>query len=132
MTSMPLKILIVDDNQTLRHLLKLTFSDSRFELHEADSCLTALPKILKLKPDYVILDVMMPGELNGFQICSMVKSWPDTQSCKIILLTALTEQRDLENGQEAGADFYVTKPFSPKNLLSLIETAELSKTQGPP
>jgi CheY-like chemotaxis protein len=87
---------------------------------------------LKLKPDYVILDVMMPGELNGFQICSMVKSWPDTQSCKIKLLTALTEQRDLENGQEAGADFYVTKPFSPKNLLSLIETAELSKTQGPP
>ncbi len=115
-----IKILLVDDNRIIRHLLKLTFSDNRFELFEAESSDTALLMIAEQKPDYVILDVMMPGELDGFQICQEVKSWPGTRNCKIILLTARTQQHDFDLGKQAGADFYLTKPFSPTELLSLI------------
>ncbi len=116
-----IKILFVDDNRIIRHLLRLTLTDKRIELLEADCGETALPIITSQKPDYVILDVMMPGELNGFQICQMVKSWEDTKDCKIIMLTASSQQEDFEIGQQVGADFYLTKPFSPKELLSLIE-----------
>lgn len=116
-----IKILIVDDNRIIRHLLKLTFSDNRFELFETECSETALSMIAEQKPDYVILDVMMPGELNGFQICQEVKSWPDTLHCKIILLTARSQQQDFDLGKQVGADFYLTKPFSPKELLALID-----------
>lgn len=119
--SLKIKILIVDDNRIIRHLLRLTFSDSRIELFEADCCATALSIITEQKPDYVILDVMIPGELNGFQVCQKVKSWSDTRPCKIILLTARSQQQDVDLGKQVGADFYMTKPFSPTELLALID-----------
>ncbi|MDO9169633.1 MAG: response regulator [Methylobacter sp.] len=119
--SLKIKILIVDDNRIIRHLLRLTFSDSRIELFEADCCATALSIITEQKPDYVILDVMIPGELNGFQVCQQVKSWSDTRPCKIILLTARSQQQDVDLGKQVGADFYMTKPFSPTELLALID-----------
>lgn len=120
-----IKILIVDDNRLIRHLLRLTLTDSRIELFEADCGEKALPIITDQNPDYVILDVMMPGELNGFQICEMVKSWKDTQNCKIVMLTASSQQEDFEIGQKSGADYYLTKPFSPKELLSIIDLSDL-------
>ncbi|WP_432740327.1 response regulator [Methylobacter sp. G7] len=119
--SLKIKVLIVDDNRIIRHLLRLTFSDSRIELFEADCCETALSIITDQKPDYVILDVMIPGELNGFQVCQKVKSWSDTRQCKIILLTARSQQQDFDLGKQVGADFYMTKPFSPTELLALID-----------
>lgn len=97
---------------------------NEFQLFEADSGEQALPLVRKEKPDIIILDVMMPGELNGFQICSMIKSWRDCQHCKIILLSARSQADDLEQGNAAGADFYITKPFSPNHLLSLINQIE--------
>lgn len=116
-----IKILIVDDNRIIRHLLRMTFFDKRFELFEAECSNIVLPIITDQKPDYIILDVMMPGELNGFQICQQVKACKDTRDCKIILLSARSQQQDFDLGKQVGADFYMTKPFSPKELLSLID-----------
>ena len=111
------KILLVDDNRVIRHLLRLTFADRQlFQVIEADSGEKALPIVLREQPEIIILDVLMPGELNGFQICHMIKSWQDTRHCKIILLSAKSQQDDLEQGRQAGADHYVTKPFSPDRV----------------
>ena len=118
------KILLVDDNRVIRHLLRLTFADSLlFQVFEADSGEQALPIVLREKPEIILLDVLMPGELNGFQICHMIKSWQDTRHCKIILLSAKSQQDDLEQGRQAGADHYVTKPFSPTELIRLVTEA---------
>jgi CheY-like chemotaxis protein len=118
------KILLVDDNRVIRHLLRLTFADSLlFQVFEADSGEKALPIVLREQPEIIILDVLMPGELNGFQICHMIKSWQDTRHCKIILLSAKSQQDDLEQGRQAGADYYVTKPFSPTELIRLVNEA---------
>lgn len=118
------KILLVDDNRIIRHLLRLTFADSSlFEVFEADSGEQALPIVLREKPEIIILDVLMPGELDGFQICQMIKSWQDTRHCKIILLSAKSQQDDLAQGRQAGADYYVTKPFSPTELIKLVNAS---------
>lgn len=117
------KILVVDDNRIIRNLLRLTFKDStRYEVLEAESGEQALPLTIREKPTVIILDVMMPGELNGFEICRMIKSWPDTQHCNVIMLSARSQEQDFESGQTAGADFYVTKPFSPNELIALVES----------
>jgi len=121
-TSAQLKILLVDDNRIIRQLLKLTFADSRFKLFEAECGEQALAIIADEKPDYVFLDVKMPGELDGLQVCQLVKASDETRHCKIILLTALSQQEGFDSGIQAGADFCISKPFSPAELLSLVCT----------
>lgn len=119
----PHKILIVDDNRIIRHLLQLTFQDNaRFQILEADCGEAALKLVESEHPDLILLDVMMPGEFNGFQVCQIIKSRQESQHCKVILLSARCQQSDLEQGREAQADHYVTKPFSPKELLILVDS----------
>lgn len=126
MNSAPLKILFVDDNRIIRHLLRLTFSDSkRFEILEAESAELAVPIVLQQKPAIIILDIMMPGELDGFQLCQMIKSSEETKHSKIILLSAKSQQEDLVRGREVGADRYITKPFSPTALIELVEELQV-------
>jgi CheY-like chemotaxis protein len=73
------------------------------------------------KPDLMLLDVMMPGELDGLQVCQRLKSDPVTKRIKVVLLTARGQARDREVGQAAGADEYLVKPFSPLQLIDTIE-----------
>lgn len=114
--------MIVDDNRIIRQLLRLTFAKLKeFELLETDSAEQALTLVFSERPDIVVLDVMMPGDLDGFQICSMIKSRTDCAHCKIILLSARSQTDDLEQGKAAGADFYITKPFSPAALVDLVK-----------
>jgi DNA-binding response OmpR family regulator len=116
------KILIVDDNRIIRQLIRLTFStDPEFELLEAENGQQALDLVNQEHPDYLVLDIMMPGDLNGFQVCEKIKSNPETQDCVVILLSARCQQDDFAEGSRVGADQYVTKPFSPTDLIKLIK-----------
>lgn len=117
------KILIVDDQSDIRKLLRMTLAMLDCELHEADNGLGALSMIRELHPDVVILDVMLPGGLDGYQICQAIKADPVTASSRIILLSARGQKSDIEEGHRVGADCYMVKPFSP---LKLIE--EINKT----
>lgn len=122
MASNARKILIVDDNRIILHLLRLTFSDvDKFQVFEADSGEQVLPLVIKERPEIIILDVMLPGDLNGFQICQRIKNNEQTRHCCVVLLSAKTQKHDLEQGKLAGADHYVTKPFSPVELINLID-----------
>lgn len=117
-----IKILIVDDNRIIRHLLRLTFSDhSRFQVGEAADSDQAISIAKVFLPDVIILDVMLPGQHDGIELCRLIKRGTEFQQTKIIMLSARSQQQDLELGKNAGADLYITKPFSPKNLLISID-----------
>jgi len=115
------RILIVDDRTELRQLVRMTLEGGRYELYEAASGREAIECTRSLRPHLVILDVMMPGEIDGLAACTAIKSDPDLDGVRVVLLTARGQQRDLERGLAAGADAYVVKPFSPAELLDRVE-----------
>ena len=75
----------------------------------------------EFKPDLMLLDVMMPGELDGLQVCQRIKRDEATRHIRVVLLTARGQARDRETGRDAGADEYLVKPFSPLQLIETIE-----------
>lgn len=116
------KALIVDDQADIRKLILLTMESEEFELHEADNGVDAWQKAQTLRPAVVLLDVMMPGGLDGYQVCERIKQDPLLQNTtKVILLTARGQKTDIEQGQAVGCDAYLVKPFSPIELLDTVD-----------
>lgn len=114
------KILIVDDHADIRRLIRMTLEFESHDIYEAEDGATALRLAQTLKPDLVLLDVMMPGYLNGLDVCRRLKSDPLLLGPAVILLTARGQARDCEAGRLAGADAYLVKPFSPLQLIDVI------------
>jgi CheY-like chemotaxis protein len=115
------RVLIVEDQPDIRKLIRMTLEFEAYEIHEAPDGTSGLRQALSVLPDLVLLDVMMPGELDGLQVCRQLKSSPVTRGIKVVLLTARGQSRDREAGQAAGADDYLVKPFSPLQLTDTIE-----------
>ena len=116
------KALIVDDQPDIRKLIMMTMECEDFDLFEADNGEDALLIAQKLRPRLVLLDVMMPGALDGYQVCEKIKADPILGSMtKVILLTARGQKTDIERGHEAGCDAYLVKPFSPIELLDTVD-----------
>lgn len=114
--------LIVDDQVDIRKLIVFTMESEDFDLHEADNGLDAWRVAQSLRPSLVLLDVMMPGGLDGYQVCEKIKADPILQKLtKVILLTARGQRTDIERGQLAGCDAYLVKPFSPIDLLDTVD-----------
>jgi two-component system phosphate regulon response regulator PhoB len=99
----------------------MTLEFEAYEIHEAADGPTGLRMAQALRPDLMLLDVMMPGALDGLQVCRHIKSDPDLAHIKIVLLTARGQARDREAGNLAGAEDYLVKPFSPLHLIDTIE-----------
>jgi len=118
---MPKRILIVDDQPEVRELVSVTLKVDDFQIYEAENGRRALELASEKRPDLVILDVMMPGGLDGYEVCRRLKRNPVTKSCIVLMLTARGKKVDRNTGFEAGADGYFTKPFSPLELLTKIE-----------
>ena len=114
-------ILVIEDQPEIRKLIRMTMDYDDFEVHEANNGETGLKMVTALRPSVVLLDVMMPGQLDGFQVCERVRANPEIADTPIVMLTARGQQSDMEAGQRAGCTAYLTKPFSP---LQLIETVE--------
>ena len=123
------KMLVVDDNVDMRSLIMMTFGSSVFELLEAENGQDALKIIVKERPDIILLDVMMPGEVDGIDACRIVKTSVYKECC-VILLTAKGQKDDFQKGLDAGADAYVTKPFSPVALIEIVNTMWAQKQQA--
>ena len=116
------KALVVDDQPDIRKLIMMTMECENFELHETDNGEDAWTIAQKLRPALVLLDVMMPGALDGYQVCEKIKADPTLGSfTKVILLTARGQKTDIERGHEAGCDAYLVKPFSPIELLDTVD-----------
>lgn len=119
---MPNKALIVDDQADIRKLIMMTMESEDFELHQAENGEDAWRMAQSLRPAVVLLDVMMPGSLDGYQVCEKIKADPTLQKVtKVILLTARGQRTDIEHGQSVGCDAYLVKPFSPIELLDTVE-----------
>ncbi|MEY2632276.1 MAG: hypothetical protein RIR00_930 [Pseudomonadota bacterium] len=114
-------ILIVEDQQDIRKLIRMTLDFGTFELHEADNGESGWHMVRGLKPSLVLLDVMMPGALDGYQVCSKIKAEPQLRATPVVLLTARGQETDFAAGKAAGADGYLTKPFSPLQLIDTVE-----------
>lgn len=105
----------------------MTMDYDGYEVHEADNGDNGLRMAKALHPDIVLLDVMMPGQLDGFQVCARIRADPELARIPVVILTARDQQSDLEAGRRAGCTAYLTKPFSP---LRLIETVERLTATG--
>lgn len=116
------RVLIVEDQPDIRKLIRMTLEFEDYDIHEAADGATGLALARSLRPDILLLDVMMPGDIDGLQVCRMLKDDAATRSMRIVLLTARGQARDRDAGEQAGADVYLVKPFSP---LQLIETVGL-------
>ncbi len=127
---MPAKILIVDDEKNIVDILKYNLIKEGFETIEAYDGKEAIEKALRLNPDIILLDVMLPI-YDGFAVCRKLREKIQTP---IIMLTAKEEEVDKVLGLEMGADDYVTKPFSPRELIARIKSnlrrSALTSTMG--
>ena len=113
---MSYKVLVVDDEPFICRSLSFVLRKEQYEVFEARDGEEALAMIRDHKPDLVFMDVMMP-KMNGLEVTKHVKADPGLVDTKIILLTAKGQDSDRATGQAAGADDYMTKPFSPSKLL---------------
>ena len=116
------KILIVEDHADIRRLIRMTLEFEAFEIHEAADAQTGWDMARALRPDVLLLDVMMPGPINGLDLCRAVKADPALVGVPVVMLSARGSSTDREAGIAAGADAYLVKPFSPMQLLELIGT----------
>jgi CheY-like chemotaxis protein len=118
-------VLIVDDEQHIRLLIEQTLEDLEdddVQLLTAADGEAALDVVEHQRPELVFLDVQMPKR-NGFEVCRAIKARPDLVGTTVILLTAKGQAADRDEGQAAGADDYVTKPFDPDDLLRKARAA---------
>jgi two-component system, OmpR family, phosphate regulon response regulator PhoB len=113
-------ILIVEDEPSIAELISINLTHAGFSVSRALQADEALQLLRNTKPDLVILDWMMPGK-SGVQFARELRSNPSTQAIPILMLTAKGEEADKVLGLDAGADDYVTKPFSPKELVARVK-----------
>lgn len=118
------KILIADDEEPLRLLVRATLEDEsgerRYEIIEAADGHETLEVARRERPELILLDIQMPG-LSGLEVCKMLKEDPATSDLMIVMLTAKGQPSDRERGLAAGANGYFAKPFSPLELLQLVD-----------
>ncbi len=115
------KILIVDDQVEVRELVEATLRVGDYKILQAKSGEEGIEIAKSEKPDLIIMDVMMPGGMDGFEATKILKNNPDTKDNVIIMLTAKGQQADREKGIEVGANGYFSKPFSPLELIKNVE-----------
>ncbi len=121
------KVLIVEDEANIRQLVKYNLEKESFQVLEAEDGLLGLRLAKAEKPDLVLLDLMLP-QMDGLEVCRSLKGNPATAALPIIMLTAKSEEIDKVIGLELGADDYMTKPFSPRELVARVK-AVLRRSQ---
>ena len=113
------KILIVDDEEILLKMLSTRLESGGFNVEFARNGEECLASVRTKKPDLIVLDILMPKK-DGYTVCEELRRDPATSNMKIVMLTALAEDLDRQRGFDAGADAYLTKPFSPTTLLQKV------------
>ncbi|MHB8590332.1 MAG: response regulator [Candidatus Dormibacteraceae bacterium] len=115
-------VVIADDQPSMRLLVHATIESDDYGVVEASDGTEAWAMIQKHKPSLALLDIQMPG-LSGLEVLRLVKADPGLKATRVILLTSKAQEHDIEAGLIGGADFYLTKPFSPLDLLTRVEEA---------
>ena len=114
------KILVVEDEPDIRKLVHYNLTQERFKVIEAEDGEKALKSVQREKPHLIVLDLMLPG-LSGLELCRSLRERPETSQIPILMLTAKAGEADRIVGLEMGADDYLTKPFSPRELVARVK-----------
>ncbi len=113
------KILICDDESAILNILDFSLTAEGYQVIQAADGEQALALSASELPDLIVLDVMMPRR-DGFEVCALLKASRETADIPVLLLTARDRREDRDKGREAGADGYITKPFSPQRFLEKV------------
>jgi two-component system, OmpR family, alkaline phosphatase synthesis response regulator PhoP len=113
-------ILVVDDEPHIMKLLSFSLTSHGYDVIEATDGLTAVELAKDRQPDLILLDIMMPA-LNGYDACRRIKADPSTADIPVFMLTAKTQATEKAAGAEAGANDYICKPFTPRDLVARVE-----------
>jgi two-component system, cell cycle response regulator len=119
-------VLLVDDDPLILEVLSTILDLEEFDVVTASNGQKALAAVDASRPDVVVCDVMMP-EVDGLEVCRRLKSDPATVDLPVILLTARDRPEDRQAGEEAGCDAYLTKPFSPLQLIDIIRDVRVNQ-----
>ncbi len=115
------RILIVDDHADLRKLIALSLGGGDYDLVEAQDGQGALDECERQVPDVILLDLMLPGGIDGIEVCERIRGDSRFDQTRVVLLTAADQVVQRERAREAGVDRYFPKPFSPGELRKLVE-----------
>jgi DNA-binding response OmpR family regulator len=116
---MPHRVLVVDDEANILLSLEFLMKKAGYEVRTARDGEEALAEMRKARPDLVLLDVMMPKR-NGFDVCEMIRANPEWKDVRVIMLTAKGRDVEREKGLAVGADDYITKPFSTREVVERV------------
>jgi DNA-binding response OmpR family regulator len=116
------KILIVEDQQDVQRLLEVVFKAEGLQVYLAEKGEEAIRIAREIKPDAILMDVMLPGRIDGFEATRLLKTDPATAGCAIIIMTAKVQEQDRIDAFAAGADDYIGKPFDLGDLKQRVET----------
>ena len=123
------QVLIVDDGPDIRRLLRITLG-AYYALSEAKDGVGALESIRQCAPEVVLLDVVMPGEMDGLQVLQAIRNNPQTRSIQVAVVSAKGQQADSDLARLLGADAYFTKPFSPCKLRDWVRDTLREQAHG--
>jgi DNA-binding response OmpR family regulator len=117
---MSARILIVDDEPNIVLSLEFLMEQAGFEVAIAEDGEAALAQLAAFRPDLVLLDIMLPV-LNGYEVCQRIRAHPDWSGTKVVMLSAKGRELEVSKGLALGADAYVTKPFSSRDRIALVQ-----------
>ncbi len=124
------KILIFDDQDSTRKLLRLALKETTLTIIEAAGAVEALTMAKQERPAVVLLDIVMPGSITGFQVCEMIKGEPELQDTYIILISGLSNPNNFYQAERLGADAYLVKPFPMSRLVEIVGNYQELKRLG--
>src|SRR3989454_7613121 len=113
------RVLVVEDEQDVAELIRYNLTKEGYDVLLVDNGADALTRARERRPEVILLDIMVP-QLNGWEVCRRLKQDPETRGIPVIMVTGRVEEGDKVLGFEMGADDYVTKPFSPRELVARI------------
>lgn len=114
------RVLVVEDDERVRRVEGLILSSAQLEIEEAKGGQEALDRLEQGTYDLVVLDLMMP-EVDGMQVLKSIRSKPETEGLPVIVVTAKNSDREILEGFQSGANYYITKPFEPRELVDSVE-----------
>ena len=115
-------VLAIDDDAGIRRLVQLNLQRAGYRVSTAVDGVDALDRIQEDRPDVLVLDVTMP-RLDGIELLRRLKADPDTSGIRVVMLTAKSQDADIQEGERSGADIYIPKPFSPRQLIDAVAEA---------
>jgi len=119
MTEHPGRVLVVDDDEFIRRLIGINLELEGFEVHQAADGEEALRQASQVRPDVMVLDVMMP-RLDGIEVARRLRADAATSNIRLVLVSARAQAVDVRRGEDSGVDAYITKPFEPDQLVSVV------------